>query len=325
MSALGLGVGMALALAIAVPHVLPLRRVTPAVAAVVWLSALGLRALVAIGATVFASTYLPGTSLYDAVTHWCWHEVLPVVATHLGLSGHPLAHVAIVLPGLVLAGSLLWVLFAVARAWLALRPKLRMAIGRGPLGSTIILDDEIVVGVPVLGRGRIVVSNAALAAMDAAEVQASLSHELGHIHRRHRPLLLATTMLAALGRLLPGTKNATLELKLCLERDADEYAVARTRDPLALASAICKAAGPRQLAGTAGLGGGGRVISRLDYLEGGTPRAGRAMERTIRLLAASSVALLLTLSATLPSWSLATPRVGHAVDVSAAHCLRDSG
>ena len=41
---------------------------------------------------------------------------------------------------------------------------------------------------------------------------------------------------------MPGTKDALQRLQFCLERDADEYAVDRTRNPIALASAICKAA-----------------------------------------------------------------------------------
>lgn len=294
-------------LAIVAPYLLPLRRVTPAAAAAVWLSALALRALAAIGLSIFVFIYLPKTSAYDAVTHWCWHEVLPLIATHLGFSGHPVAHAAIALPGLVLAGSLLWVLFGVARAWLSLRPKLRRAIGTGPLGSTIISDDQILVGVPTLGRGRIVVSDSALAAMDAQEMRASLNHELGHIHRCHRPLLHIASVLGALGRPLPGTKDAVLEFKLCLERDADEYAVSHANDPLALASAICKAAGPSPVLGTTGLGGEGRVLFRLDHLQGHVPQAGKGLERLTRLVAAASVALILAVLVTMPSWALATP------------------
>ena len=321
MPALEVAMALAVALAIAGPHLLPLRRVTPAVAGTVWLSALALRALVALGISIFVFIYMPQTGAYDALAHWCLHEVLPLLASHLGLSGHPLAHAAIVLPALVLAASLLWVFAGATRAWLVLRPKLRSAVGRGPLGSTIIADDEIVVGVPTLGRGRIFVSDAAMAAMDADELQASLNHELGHINRRHRELLLLTSVLTALGRLLPGTKRAALELLLCLERDADEYAVARTRDPLALASAICKAA-PR-VPGAAGLGGGGRVIPRLDYLQGQAPRAGRMLERGTRLLGVLSLTLLTGLLVTLPSWALTAPRVEHSVASSDAHCVDD--
>ena len=221
---------------VALPHLLPLHRVTPSLAALVWISALALRALIAIGGAIFVLVYLPQTGIYDAVAHWCWHEALPVVATHLGLSGHPLIHAAIVLPGLTLAASLLWLLFGLVRAWLALRAKLRDPVGEGPLGSTIIEDDDIVVGVAGLGRSKIVVSDVALGAMDSAELRASVCHELGHIRRRHRPLLLIASVLSAIARILPGTAAAERALRFHLERDADDYAVAHTRDPLALAS-----------------------------------------------------------------------------------------
>jgi len=321
MAGLEVAVALALFLAIGAPHVLPLRRVTPALGASVWMSALALRALVAIGASVFVFVYLPQTGVYDAIAHWCWHEVLPVLTAHLGLSGHPLVHVAIVLPGLTLAGSLLWMSFGLVKAWLAMRCQLRGAVGRGPLGSAIIEDSEIVVGVTGLGRSQIVVSDTALAAMDAEELDASLSHELGHIERRHRPLLLTTSVLTALGRALPGTGAAARELRLCLERDADEYAVARTRNPLALASAICKVATANAPAGATGLGGGGRVVPRLDYLQGRVPRAGRGLDHAARLLAVLSATLIVTLTLSLPSWATAAPQTEGLRSAADSHCF----
>jgi len=314
------GVALAVPALVALPHVLPLHRVAPPLAALVWVCALALRALIAIGGAIFVLVYLPQTGVYDAVAHWCWHEALPLVATHLGLSGHPLIHAAIVLPGLALAASVLWLLFGLARAWLVLRVKLSRAVGDGPLGSTIIEDDDIVVGVTRLGRSKIVVSDVALGAMDQAELEASLCHELGHIRRRHRPLLLLGSLLSALGRMLPGTAAAERELRFNLERDADDYAVARTRDPLSLASAICKAAAGQAAPGTTGLGGSGRVALRLDHLEGEGRPAGRALKRGVSVLA---VALVLTfggLLVTLPSWAMAVPKAEHKLSAAGVHC-----
>lgn len=307
-------------IAIALPHLLPLHRVTPLLAAGVWLFALCLRALVAVGAALFVFLYLPRTGIYEAVAHWCVDEVLPLLATHLGLSGHPLVHAAIVLPGLALAASLLWVAFGLARGWLALRRKLREALGEGPLGSTVIRDSRIVVGVTGIGRGRIVVSDVALGAMDPDELAASLNHERGHIARRHRPTLLAGSVLSALGRMLPGTRAAEAELRFSLERDADDYAVRRTADPLALASAICKAASGGPLAGATGLGGSSRVGTRLDYLEGQGRAAGAGLERLARGVALALVALCVGLAVALPSWALAVPRAEHTLSATESHC-----
>jgi len=314
------GVAIVVPAAVALPHLLPLHAVRPATAALVWLSALAVRALIAIGGALFTFVYMPQTGVYDAVAHWCWHEIVPAVTAHLGLSGHPVIHAAILLPGLALAASLLWLMFGFARAWLLLRARLRMAVGVGPLGSTVIEDRDVVVGVTQVGRGRIVVSRRTFGVMDSSELEASLSHELGHIDRRHRPLLLVAAVLVALGRLLPGTARAERELRFSLERDADEYAVRRTRDPLALASAICKAATARPLAAAVGLGGGGRVALRLDYLSGRAPRASRALERSARGLGVALVLIALGLSATLPSWALTLPSSEHTLSDAGSHC-----
>ena len=323
MLALEAAIALSVPALVALPHVLPLHRVKPWLAALVWIFTLTLRALVAIGGAVFVLVYLPQTGLYDAVAHWCWHEALPLVTSHL--SGHPLIHAAIVLPGLALAASVLWLLFGLMRAWLALRAKLRHAVGEGPLGSTIIEDDDIVVGVAGLGRSKIVVSDVALDAMDSAELEASLCHELGHIRRRHRPLLLLALVLSALGRLLPGTAAAERALRFHLERDADDYAVAHTRDPLALASAICKAAAGRAVAGATALGGSGCVAMRLDYLEGEGQRADRTLERGVRVLAVTLALTCAGLFTTLPSWAMAVPDAEHTLSAAGTHCPEGKG
>jgi Peptidase family M48 len=324
MRALEIAAVAALPAAIVLPHLLPLHKVNPLSAAVVWLAVLALRALVAIAAAIFIVVYMPQTGVYDAVAQWCWHEALPIIAIHTGLSGHPVVHAAILLPGLALAASVVWLLFGLVRAWLGLRARLRRTLGVGPLGSTVIEDEHLVVGVTQLGRGRIVVSNRALEMMDPEELEASLSHELGHIHRRHRPLLLLASLLAALGRLLPGTAVAERELRFSLERDADEYAVRRTSDPVALASAICKAATAESPVGATGLEGGGRVVARLDWLAGYEPRPGRRLQRGSYLLALVLLGMTLALSATLPSWALAVPRAEHSISAFGSHCEADS-
>ena len=325
MFAVELGVALVVPALVAAPHLIPLHKVNPSLAALVWMCALGLRALVATGGAIFVLVYLPRTGVYDAVAHWCLHKALPLIATHLGLSGHPLIHAAIVLPGLALAASVLWLAFGLARAWFALRLKLRRSLGEGPLGSTIIEDDSIVVGVTGIGRSQIVISDVALDMMDSAELQASLCHELGHIRRRHRPLLLLASVLSALGRAFPGTAAAERELRFNLERDADQYAVAHTRDPLALASAICKAATGQALRGATALSGSGRVALRLDYLEGRQCEPGGALERGTRLLATALVLAVLGLFATLPSWAMAVPKAEHTLSATGTHCVVDSG
>jgi Zn-dependent protease with chaperone function len=310
-----IAVALTLLAAMTAPHLLPLRRVTPIWAAGLWLAALALRAFVATGAAIFVFIYMPETGLFRAMARWCLHDVLPFLSGYLGFSGHPLAHVAAVLPTLSLGTSLLCALFGICRAWLALHRRLSRALGEGPFGSTVVPDDGVVIGVTGLGRTRIVVSESALTALDEEELEASFAHELGHIRRRHRPLLLAGSVFAALARLLPGSRAAARELAFHLERDADEYAVARTRDPLALASAICKAA-TGQFAGATSLGGRGRMGVRLEYLVDGAPaRGGPLLERGARGLAVLLTAMALVLAASVPAWALATPDPGRALAV----------
>lgn len=294
-----LALALVVGAAISVPHLLPLNAVPPWTAAVVWSLAVALRAVVSIGAAVFVLTYLPQSDIFRAVADWCLHAIMPLVATHL--SGHGLGHIAVVIPGLVLAASLIWALGSLLRgaASLWLRLKERNCV-RGPLGSTVVPDREMLVAVPILGPARLVVSDRALATLDEGELRASLAHELGHLRRRHRPLLLGARLLAALARPLPGTRSAERELRFHLERDADAYAVALTRDPLALASAICKAACNPRCSTVAALGGSGRLGVRLEYLldgqtTGSTRRIGWAVRGATGLLTAMLVPLVVTL------------------------------
>jgi Zn-dependent protease with chaperone function len=300
------GIAAALAAAIATPHALPLQRVAPLLAAAVWINALLLRAAVAVGGAIFLFLYLPQSALFEAVARWCWHEVVPLLAVHLGLSGEPLAHAAHALPTLALAASVMWLVVGLARAWVGLRRQLRGALGDGPAGSTVIPDDKVVVALTGLGRPRIVLSAAALSAMDAEELRASMAHERGHLRRRHRPLLLAASLLSALARPLPWTQAATRELAFHLERDADEFAVRETRDPLSLASALCKAA-QSQAPALMGLASGGRLKRRLEILVDGGPARSGAAERIAAAVATALAAVALAIVATIPTWIAASP------------------
>lgn len=291
--------------AIAAPHFVDLHRASPCAAASVWLLALVLRTLVAIGGAAFFLIYLPQTGVYGAVAEWCWHEVLPVVSEHLGFSGHPFTHAAVVLPALALALSLLWLAFGLLRGWLTLRSLLARALGEGPLGSTVVPDARVVVATTALGRRRILVSAGALGMLDDRELAASLAHERGHIDRRHRSLMLVAMILGAIARPLPGTGAAERQLAFTLERDADEYAVRATRDPLALAGAICKAAASSSRV-LAALGGRGATTLRIERLLEGGRREGRPTgQRSVIALATVLTILVLTLGATLPAWALA--------------------
>lgn len=98
---------------------------------------------------------------------------------------------------------------------------------------------------------------------------------------------MLASLLGALARPLPGTKPTERQVAFNLERDADEHAVRETRDPLAPASAICKAAQSEGLAGTAAPAGSGAVTRRLEVLVSDRPpRGGAAVTRSARVLVA---------------------------------------
>ena len=296
-----LAVAAAVAAAIALPHHLPLSRVTPMLGASIWLFALTLRALACVFAAMFVLFSLPATRLFEVLTHWCWHAVLPLVGTHLPLEGHRLGDTATLLPGLFLAVSTLSVVWALMRTAHAVHKMLRRhALAGGPMGSVIVPDGDVLVAAAGLRRPTVVVSAGALCAFDDEELAASVDHERGHIVRHHRFLLVLGELCRTVGRFVPGAAPALGQLHFHLERDADEYALARQHDPLALASAICKAAGastpiPAALA----LEGDGDVVDRLRLLTSGSPRGGRALHSTAMVLAVAMIALAIDLTAAL--------------------------
>lgn len=268
---------------LAAPHVLPLERVRPATACAVWLAALALRALLAVAAALTALLVLPGTALFADVAAWSVHVVGR--PAHVDLSGEPLAHLSALGPPAVLGLSLLVFTLSLVRGRLALRRELaRRTLGGGPHDSLVVADRAVLVAVPGLGRGRIVVSDRALSELDPDELDACLVHEEDHLRRGHRLIGLVAGCLGVLARPVPGARAARSGLLLGLERDADEYAVARTGDPLALASAICKvvrSAAPRARLAGFGLHGTGETTARLDcLLSGGRLRGGALLERT---------------------------------------------
>ena len=299
-----LAVAAVVASLIALPHLVDLRKAEPLPAALVWLAALGLRAVAVAAAVVAALLYVPHTEVFSAVTHWCWHTVLPLITTHLGLDGHRVGDAAIVFPALILAFSMVSVGFGVARAARAVhRWVVRSSLGTGPSDSIIVGGEEVLVAAAGFRRPRILVSAGALTQLDDEELAAGLEHERGHVARRHRYLFLAAELCRALARFLPGSRRAMREVALHLERDADLYAVRRRHDPLALASAICKAASVRAsplAPSLATLGGAGSLCARLDELTGdaGPP------ERTrwgARLMATVMLAATLVAVAALPA------------------------
>ena len=310
---------------IVLPHILRLQRASPVTAVTLWLSSLALRALTGVLAVVYLLFFLPRTEVFDSLTHWCLHSVLPGAADDLDVEGHRMGDLSLFVPGVVLAVSLAVGCVRTSRNAKAARSLLGAnVLGRGPQDSVIVGGREIVFAVAGLVRPRILVSAGALATLDDAELAAALDHERGHIARHHRFVLLTATALSAIGCMVPGTRRAAREIAFHLERDADRFALRRRNDRLALASVICKsatAAAPATLPAVVSLGSAG-VRERLGQLLEEQPRRARpATAAALNALAAAMVAVTLILAAAVPAAAVAgaggDPHRGHH-----GHCRR---
>jgi Zn-dependent protease with chaperone function len=287
------GLAAVVAAGIAAPHLLRLQSVTPATAITLWLSSLALRALAGVLGVVYLLFFLPRTDVFAALTHWCLHTAVPWLAAELQVEGHGLGDLVLLVPGATLA---------------ARRLVERHVVGLGPRNSLMVGGHDVLLAVAGLARPRIVVSAGALTSLDEDELRAALDHEQAHIARRHRFIMLTAIALRALGRPLPGTHRAVRDLAFHLERDADNWALRRRNDRLALASAICKAAMSSDAHHTpamAGLGETG-VRERVGQLLDGSPaRPARHGSAALNGLAAAMVACTLALAAILPGAALA--------------------
>jgi Zn-dependent protease with chaperone function len=287
------------------PHLLTQRALAPTAGIALWSSMLILRATLAVSIAIIVIFFLPATQLFSLLTHWCLHAVVPFIATHLGFDGHTLGDAAIVVPAMVMAVSLLSVGFGVWRGARTVRRWVqRSSLGPGPAQSLIVGGDDVVVAAAGLRQPRIVVSAGALLSLDDAELAAGLEHERGHVSRHHRYITLVAELCFATSRFLPGGRKALRALRFHLERDADDYAVRHTGDPLALASAICKAAETRSRTATpsfASLAGSG-VAERLRRLaSAGDTRDSRAGTAVARALVVATAVATLSLMAATPT------------------------
>ena len=308
---------------VALPHLIDLRDATPSAAVALWLSSLVMRALLVVGAVLTLVLVVPQTAVFAAVTHWCWHTVLPLITTHLGLDGHQIGDAAVVLPAVALSVSLLWAAAGIMRAARAVRAFVRRAgLAAGPHDSVIVGGADVVVAAAGLRRPRVIVSAGALACLDDEELAASLAHERGHIARGHRWLLLVGELARSVGRLIPGTRTATRQLAFHVERDADRWALRRRHDPLALASAICKAAAgglaPSVAMTSLGGSGEGLVERRVDELT--RSESPQRRHRALPVVAAASVLLTILALTVVPAATAAGVAQASAAPPTERHC-----
>lgn len=275
---------------------LDLDRARPGTAVAVCLAALALRATLSVVVVVGMLVVVPSTTIFDTVTHWCWHTVLPLVRQHLPLNGHVLGDVSLIAPAAIVVMSVVWVAVGIWRGTRAVRALMRRyGVGRGPAGSMIITDSSVMLAAVGVRQPQILVTSGALVAMDDEELFAGIAHERGHIEHRHGLLIPVAYGLAALGRLVPGAGRTREELEFHSERQADEFAL-RGHAPLCLASAICKAAtGSQKLPVPAFALGGGWLERRVATVI--SRRQSTGHERAAWWLTCCLIALSVTIGA----------------------------
>jgi Zn-dependent protease with chaperone function len=303
------------AVGIVLPHALRLQQVRPVTAVVLWVSSLALRALNSVLAVILLLFFLPRTGLFNAVTHWCLEVAWPLIRGGVHIEGHGVADLALFVPGIALAASLLFMCHRTARNARQARHLLAHdVLGNGPGGSLIVGGPDVLFAVAGLLHPRIVVSAGALTCLDDDELEAALNHERAHIVRRHRFIVLFAVAFAA--------HRALRELAFHLERDADRWALRQRNDRLALASVICKAAtaAPPATPAFASLGSSG-VRERLSQLLDDHPEGHHGpIAAALNALATAMVIGTLLLTAMVPAAAVAgvgdDPHRGH----HAHHC-----
>lgn len=297
---MAIAMAAAVILALIAPHLLPQARLAAPTAIGLWIAVLALRAALALATVAIVVLYLPATKLFGLLTHWCLHAVIPFFATHLGFDGHRIGDAATLVPALVIAVSVVSAGVGVWRGARAARSWLRSSsLGPGPGESVIVGGSDVVVAAAGLRAPKVVVSAGALVQLDDAELSAGLEHEWGHVTRRHRFIAIAGQLLAGLSRPLPGGRRARKQLLFALERDADDYAVKKTGDRLALASAICKAAASSLTTPAVATLGGTGAAERIGHLvaDGGEASALATWAASLLALAAATLTLALAISA----------------------------
>jgi len=279
---------------------------SPLARACVWGAALTTRALFWLCVSLLALFVMPAGDAFGTLFSWCIDWEVPL-AGHVHVNGSAVGILLCALPALLMLAGVAHALIQLRRAARAVGRAVSLGeVGPGPEGSTLIESSRVLLAAAGILRPRILLSTAALSALDSHELAAGLAHERAHISRGHRYVLIAATLCRGASWSLPGGRHALDQLAFQLERDADEVALARGDDRLALASAICKAALPHPgpSPSLSALAGKGHVTRRVnDLLLGGAGEAitlaGRAMFALMLLASAAMTAVTVACMAAL--------------------------
>jgi Zn-dependent protease with chaperone function len=243
--------------------------------------------------------------------------------TERQLSVAPLTTVAI----LFVAGSFLWAVLSMGASLVNTRrllrrsrkyvggrfEKLDAALARPQFRHLRLrfLDSPRLLAFTVgLWRPQVVLSEGMISTLSQEELAAVLSHELGHVQSRDPLHLAVVRFLADALWFLPVTRSLAADFSDAVEAAADDWAVAITRQPVDLASALVKTAraGVQQAIPLAtALAGHLTVEDRIERLLGVVNRKRPEAARR-RWVASGFITALLVLFLVLPYARSATQR-----------------
>lgn len=173
----------------------------------------------------------------------------------------------------------------------------RAAVGRPNGDDVLVLDDERIEAFVTPGRrGRVVVTTALLRALDPAEREALLVHELAHRRHAHAWWALAIRLTVAVNPLLRGVRRA---VEHAMERWADEDAATQTGDRRLVARTVARVSLLKKHGSSATIGilldaGGGDVPARVRaLLKPASPGGRLAAIALVVFLAGAVVAVVL--------------------------------
>ncbi|GHE39162.1 M56 family metallopeptidase [Streptomyces lavendulocolor] len=251
---------------------------------------------VALAGLALAVPTVPVSGNLADMLHAC---VMALRAQYAAPGGALVAATGTVL-ALAVAGRVGWCL--AAALWRARRERRRHAevlamVGRArpDLGVTVLEDDRpAVYCLPGTGH-RIVLTSAALAALEPRALDAVIAHERAHIRQRHH---LVLAFAEALERAFPRVglfRAAAEETRRLVEMAADDEATDRT-DSLTLAGALVELAGAGVPAASLAASGG-QVAGRVRRLLGPRRPVHRVAIWAGALVAGASLALPVVLAA----------------------------
>jgi bla regulator protein blaR1 len=259
---------------------------------------LGILTYLAGGWSVLAAVGLAGltlavhaTALGGGLSQLIGACVLRLRALYATPGGATVAEAGLILAGAVVARTALAAFGHVRTAGRqALRhaQTVRLAGHREPALGAVVVEHPQPAAYCVAGRcPTVIVTTAAMAALDSGQLDAVLAHERAHLAGRHHALKAAALVGRQVLPFLPLLRDAEAQVTRLAELQADDAAI-RAADPRALATALVVLATPAHPAPAPALAAAATdALQRIHRLLGPAEPLGRLRRHLLRATAAT--------------------------------------